>query len=358
MSNAVRYFLRSDRGPSHISAELPTPHIGAGSVDGVRRSCCCLAAPGEATEAFAGTPAKGSYSSPSTSGVRESNDKKRDAALEGVAVEEHQGSAETSQAPISRYAVRRRVLRFSHKALTTGVALKMFRQVRIGNQASVVRSVVAVLAAMLVGGISGCASFNSAISETKQVVEYYRIFSVPPGTGRDKIISAARLGLTQNAGNIQDARPIPPAQLPATPGRFQPVSLFAQGSAFAAFAGAAAQSLKGADCTGSIWTANATRTIGNDMARIYVCLWEYTGGYHLDVYTSYMKTEGGVSVTRLAKAVVNPLVGTFEQALEKTVNDMARQVQDAATGPIRYVEGYPEPIDEPWWSKGTSIAGH
>lgn len=203
--------------------------------------------------------------------------------------------------------------------------------------------------------LSGCATFNSTFAETQQVVEYYRIFAVPPGAPRDQIIAAARKGMTQNIASVQDARPIPPATKPTTPGRFKPVPLLAQGSAFAAFAGAAAQSLKGADCTGSIWTATATRAIGSDSARIYVCLWEYTGGYHLDVYTSYLKTEGGMGPTRLAKALVNPLVGSFEQAVEKTVNDTARAVQDAARAPIRFVEGYPDPIDEPWWSKGDNV---
>ncbi len=156
--------------------------------------------------------------------------------------------------------------------------------------------------------------------------------------------------------SIEDLRPIPPAKPPAEPGRFKPVALLASNSALASFAGAAVQGLKGADCTGAVWTAKANRKIGNDSARIFVCLWEYTGGYHLDVYSTYTKTEGGLSVNALAKAVTTPVFGTFDQALETTINDMAREVQTAVGKPIRYVEGYPDPVGEPWWSTGAKPA--
>ncbi|MEK6805781.1 MAG: hypothetical protein AABY95_03935 [Pseudomonadota bacterium] len=213
-----------------------------------------------------------------------------------------------------------------------------------------------VLALLVVSAcfLTGCGTMNAALNETTQVVEYYRVFDVRTSQPREPIIKAARLGLERNAVNIQDSRPIPPSTLPSKPGRFTTTDP-SRGSSIGALAGAYGQMLKSASCDGSVWLANATRSIGDASARIAVCVWQYTEGYHLDIYATYLKREGGIGLRQMAGSVATSIVGTFEEALEKTVNDVAREVQSATGAAVAYVEGYPEPIGEPWWAKGTAI---
>lgn len=203
--------------------------------------------------------------------------------------------------------------------------------------------------------LASCASTNSFLAERSQLVEYYRIFSFP-GTSvpRAQMIEAARTGIAKSGVRVTDSRPIPPAQMPDQSGRFR-VANPMQGSQFAAMAGQAAGFLKTADCTGAVWTATTTRTVGSENAVLYLCMWEYRGGYNLDIYGNYVLKEGGISVERMARAVTKPLVGSFEETLERLVNDVAREMQTAAAVPVRYLEGHPEPTGESWWTQDRSI---
>lgn len=203
--------------------------------------------------------------------------------------------------------------------------------------------------------LNGCGTMNAALNETTQTVEYYRIFDVRTPQQRGVVIEAARKGLSRNAVNIQDTRPIPPAGRPAQPGRFTTSDPF-KGTQFGALAGMAGGAMiKGVTCDGSVWMASATRSIGDATAKISLCLWEYTAGYHLDIYANYLKKEGGIGLKQFAGAAATAMVGTFEEALEKTVNDVARELQTAGAT-VSYVEGYPDPIGEPWWSKSEPVA--
>lgn len=203
--------------------------------------------------------------------------------------------------------------------------------------------------------LSACGTMNAALNETTQTVEYYRVFDVRTPQQRGPVIEAARKGLSRNAVNIQDARPIPPAERPTQPGRFTTSDPF-NGTQLGALTGRTGGAMiKGVICDGSVWMANATRTVGDATAKISLCLWEYNAGYHLDIYANYLKKEGGIGLRQLAGAAATAIVGTFEEALEKTVNDVARELQTAGAT-VSYVEGYPDPIGEPWWSKSEPVA--
>lgn len=212
---------------------------------------------------------------------------------------------------------------------------------------------VALMSASL---LAGCASSNAFLAERVQVVEYYRIFNVPaPEADRLAMINAARTGIAKSGVRVTDTRPIPPAQRPEQPGRFQVVELL-KGTQFGAMAGMVGSSrLKMAECPGSVWLGYTTRAAGSEDAALYLCLWEYAGGYQLDIYGNYILKEGGISVERLAKAVVSPLLGDFEETLERLVNDVARELQTAAGVQVVYLEGHPEPKGESWWTQNRSI---
>lgn len=203
--------------------------------------------------------------------------------------------------------------------------------------------------------VSSCASTNSFLAERQQVVEYYRIFNLPDSQlGRDTVINAARDGIAKSGVKVADTRPIPPRYKPAEPGRFVPVNPLA-GSPMAALAAQSAAILKTASCEGAVWTAQTTRSVGSDNARLSFCIWEYQGGYSIDIYGNYILKEGGLSLERVAKAITDPLVGDFEKTLERLVNDVAREVQNASRVHIAYVEGYPEPSGESWWTQSHTI---
>ncbi len=203
--------------------------------------------------------------------------------------------------------------------------------------------------------LASCASTNAVLTERTQLVEYYRVFSFDGSTApRAKMIEAARTGIAMSGVTVTDARPIPPAQMPERPGRYQATDPL-KTTQFAAFAGQAAGLLKSADCQGAVWTARTIRGLGDDSAVLYLCMWEYRGGYNLDVYGNYLVTEGGISVKRLGRALAQPLVGTFEQTLERLVNDVAREMQTASGVKVLFVEGYPEPTGESWWTQSRSI---
>lgn len=200
-------------------------------------------------------------------------------------------------------------------------------------------------------GLTACGSMNNALLEKTKSVEYYRIFNIKTNKDKEDIIEAASNGLGRNVNDAQEARPIPTsADLPEKPGRFNVVNPLA-GSAFAAYAGASGQlSLKMATCEGAVWTANANRDIaGQSNLRLTACLFQYKAGYHLDLYATFTKKEGGL--LEISRQAASSLVGTPEEWTEKTFLDIVRQIQKDTGATFTLVEGYPKVKGTPWLDK-------
>ena len=208
-----------------------------------------------------------------------------------------------------------------------------------------------VALACLSFGLAACGSMNNALLEKTKSVEYYRIFDIKTKKDKDDIIEAASNGLGQNVNNAQEARPIPSgADLPEKPGRFKVVNPF-EGSAYAAYAGASGQlSLKMATCDGAAWMANAQRDVaGQSSLRLTACLFQYKSGYHLDMYATFTKQEGGLM--EISRQAAGSLVGTPEEWTEKTFLDVVRQIQKETGATFTLVEGYPKVKGTPWLDK-------
>lgn len=194
----------------------------------------------------------------------------------------------------------------------------------------------------------GCGPVNNALVEKSKSVEYYRIFDLKTSAYRDDVSDAASNGLGRNVNDAQEARPIPTsAQPPAQAGRFTLVNPY-QGSGLAALASRGGSlGLKVATCDGASWTANANRTIsGSSHLNLTACLFPYTDGYHLDLYATFSKKEGGLM--ELSRQASNALVGTPEEWVEKTFLDIVRQIKADTGAEITYLEGYPRLTGTPW----------
>ena len=204
--------------------------------------------------------------------------------------------------------------------------------------------------------LAGCGTINNALVEKTKSIEYYRIFDIKTDVDRFVVAEAASDGLGRNVNDAQEATPIPTStELPEKAGRFTLVEPF-KGSSFAALAAASGQlSMKVATCDGAAWTAKANRSItGQSELNLTACLFQYKEGYHLDLYATFSKKEGGIM--ELSRKMSSAMVGTPEEWTEKTFLDIVRQIRKETNAEINYIEGYPKLQGTPWIDSDNSLA--
>ena len=201
----------------------------------------------------------------------------------------------------------------------------------------------------------GAAQSIMLLQKKKKTVEYYRIFDIKTNADRYSVADAASAGLGRNVNNATEARPIPnSSEVPQQPGRFNLVNPF-EGSKLAALAASGGSvGFKIATCEGASWTANANRnTPGSSDLRLTACLFPYSEGYHLDLYATFVKKEGGI--LELSRAAAGVMVGTPEEWTEKTFLDIVRQIVKETNSKASYIEGYPKLEGTPWLDSGQAI---
>ncbi|MBE0422167.1 MAG: hypothetical protein ACTJH9_11425 [Pseudoalteromonas sp.] len=209
---------------------------------------------------------------------------------------------------------------------------------------------------LIVATLTGCGTVNNALVEKTKTVEYYRIFDIKTQADRYVIADSASNGLGRNVNDAQEATPIPTSsELPSKAGRFTLVNPF-EGSKFAALAAGGGQlGFKVATCENASWTANATRSIsGQSKLKLTACLFPYTEGYHLDLYASFTKKEGGIM--ELSRKAASAMVGTPEEWTEKTFLDIVRQIKEDTGAQVSFIEGYPKPQGTPWLDGGEAVS--
>ena len=203
--------------------------------------------------------------------------------------------------------------------------------------------------------LTGCGTMNNALVEKTKTVEYYRIFDIKTQVDRYTIAEAASNGLGRNVNDAQEAQPIPTSsELPEKAGRFTLVNPF-KGSSFAALAAQGGQlGFKVATCEDASWTANANRTItGQSQLKMTACLFPYNEGYHLNLYATFTKQEGGIM--ELSRQAASTMVGTPEEWTEKTFLDIVRQIKTETGAEIEFLEGYPKLQGTPWLDEGEAV---
>ncbi|MGE0081840.1 MAG: hypothetical protein AB7U81_11140 [Thiohalomonadaceae bacterium] len=203
---------------------------------------------------------------------------------------------------------------------------------------------------------TGCGTLNNALVEKTKTVEYYRIFDIKTNADRQSVAEAASNGLGRNVNDAKEAMPIPTFSTPPDePGRFKLVNPF-EGSKMAAFAAmGGGVGLKIATCDGAVWTASAKRDIaGSDNLNITACLFQYKQGYHLDVYGTFSKKEGGLM--QISRSMAGAMVGTPEEWTEKTFLDIVRSIRTATGADVAFLEGQPKVVGTPWLDTEAPVA--
>lgn len=204
------------------------------------------------------------------------------------------------------------------------------------------------LLALATLAIGGCGTTNNYLAEKKQTVEYYRIFDIKTSANRQSVAKAASNGIGRNAGNAQEATPIPlSGEIPEKAGRFKLVNPF-EGSKLAPLAGGAGSlGFRIATCDGASWTAKAERSVSrSNQLRLTACLFQYKDGYHLDLYAVFTKHEGGL--IQISRDMANAMVGTPEEWTEKTFLDIVRSIHANTGAEITLLEAQPELSGTPW----------
>jgi hypothetical protein len=210
-----------------------------------------------------------------------------------------------------------------------------------------------VIAVVAVTTLSGCAAVRNASTEKQKSIELYRVFEIQTKADRYQVADAASDGLGANVSSANEQSPIVMGEKPDKPGRFKPSNL---GAGITNQVGGMMQlamqmnssisnMLKTVECDGAVWTATAQKNVENAFNMSFnLCLWEYQGGYALDVYANYTKKEGGgfLGLDGLARKAAYAISGTPEAWAEKTVLDVVREIKTRNGGEVKFVEGYPE----------------
>lgn len=70
------------------------------------------------------------------------------------------------------------------------------------------------------------------------------------------------------------------------------------------------------------------------------CLWQYQGGYHIDIYTSFRRSSGGFNPEMLGAMLARKAVGDSSQFIPRTINDIVDGVEKTGSQ-VTIVEKYP-----------------
>ncbi|MFQ6758111.1 hypothetical protein MWR57_05800 [Desulfovibrionaceae bacterium CB1MN] len=197
--------------------------------------------------------------------------------------------------------------------------------------------------------LTGCGATSNYLAQKTKTVEYYRIFDIKTSASRQVVSKAASDGIGRNAGNAQEATPIPASgEIPEKPSRFKLVNPL-EGSKLALLAGGGGGSLgfRMATCEGASWTAQAQRNVaGSNSLNLTACLFQYKEGYHLDLYAVFTKQEGGLN--QISRDMAFAIVGTPEEWTEKTFLDIVRSIHAKTGAEVTLVEAQPEIAGTPW----------
>ncbi|MBF0333603.1 MAG: hypothetical protein HQL38_15600 [Alphaproteobacteria bacterium] len=204
----------------------------------------------------------------------------------------------------------------------------------------------------LTATLGGCGGVNNALVQKRQSVEYYRIYDIKTNANKQALAKAASDGLGRNTASVSTAMPIPvSAEVPEKPGRFRIADPLAGSKIGALAASGGGIGIKVADCDGAIWTARANRnTAGSTALNLWACLYQYKGGYHLDMYAVFTKIEGGLY--EVSRQMAYAAVGTPEEWTEKTFSDVVREIGEQTGAQTIYLEGHPDPGSLPWHDRG------
>lgn len=184
--------------------------------------------------------------------------------------------------------------------------------------------------------LSGC-----ALTPKVETVQSYWIYDIKtnktPSQLEDSVVSA----IQSQMSSLAVVRNIPEASLPEKPGRFIMSDAFSNTN-FAALAANSGVSLKMVTCDGALATARSDDTgmqSWGENTTFNSCLWQYNGGYHLDIVVSFTNESGGYDAKAIAKAIMTPLIGNSQNLIPVRINNIEKQISEGGEN-IKLVDSY------------------
>jgi len=208
--------------------------------------------------------------------------------------------------------------------------------------------------------LSACGSVNSSMSANHKTVEFYRIFDVHTNANRQDVADLAAKGLSRWVSNVNERRPIPSsAELPEKPGRFKVKQVQMSGNMAALMAMSGQGLPSSVTCDGATWIGTAVKTVaGTDGINLTACLFQYKGGYHLDVYGTYSEQSSGFTLNpyELGAKMAKAVTGTPGEWMDKMIADTTQEIKTGAHAQVAFLEGYPKSTGQPWWATKETAA--
>lgn len=202
------------------------------------------------------------------------------------------------------------------------------------------KSIALALIASL--GLMGCQ--NTSLTKTKETKRSYAVFDlkVADNVSSTDMAKAIKTALQSNTSSVKITEDLPPYPLPKESPRFQLVNPFAGNSALSALAGGA---LRMPTCDGALVYAQATDSSMNshgENTQFYTCLWQYEGGYHVDIYAQFDIVTGGLE--NLGRDLVRGVMGDSSQFIPRTIASI-RDNLNALNAETTLVTAYPSDFE-------------
>lgn len=199
------------------------------------------------------------------------------------------------------------------------------------------------LALVVALGLVGCKS--TSLTKTKETKRSYAVYDlkVPKEVSSSDMANAIKTALQDNTSSVKITEDLPPYPLPKESPRFQLVNPFSGNSALSALAGGA---VKLPTCDGALIYAQAADSSMNshgENTQFYNCLWQYEGGYHIDVYTQFDIESGGLE--NLGKDLVRGVMGDSSQFIPRTIASIRNNLK-ALNAEADLVTAYPSDFND------------
>ncbi len=197
-----------------------------------------------------------------------------------------------------------------------------------------------IVALAVVASLSVVGCKSTSLTETKETRRNYVVYDlkVPEGVSSSEMANAIKTALQANTSKVKITEDLPPYPLPKESPRFQLVNPFSSNSNLAALAGG---SFRLPTCDGALVYAQATDSSMSsygENTQFYTCLWQYEGGYHVDVYTQFDIKTGGLS--NLGTDLVRGVMGDSSQFIPRTISSIKSNL-GALNAEATLVTAYP-----------------
>ena len=189
---------------------------------------------------------------------------------------------------------------------------------------------------------AACGSTNNALSSRSETFEDYHIIDVKYAGEPNSLFAAVENGAKRHSSSYSASRPLVVSGVPEEPGRFEIVNPLGNTDfgGLAALAGPQATAqFKTATCEGATYVGQAQRQAGNMQSmKATVCLYPYTDGYSMQVYSVNTVKNGG-GVEGLIQRGVEGAIGDGEVWGRRLVDGLVAAVQQHPGTEVSYTEG-------------------